>query len=354
MAISKKQKIIAAIIASLTGVSGMSVTAAVFAYDAFFPRYERPDYRVYPGQYCIERMPSLAGRKELWINSSEARIKAYYYEATNPKGLVVFAHGIHAGADEYLPIYEYLLNHGYSVMAHNVTGTYESEGESTIGMCQSLVDVDHVIDYIQKNPLYMDMPLFTMGHSWGGYAATSVLALKKNIKATAAIAPMNNGATIMMEKSEQYAGKVSQLPKPVFSAYQKALFGKYVNYNGVVGINSVDIPVLIAQGIDDTVITYDGQSITAKKDEITNPNVRYYIGKGVHGDHNNIWHSKQSALYQMEVKSEIKLLEMKKGDKLTTEELASYYETVDHALYSQVNVELMEKVVETFDSALKE
>ena len=100
MALSKKQKIIAAIIASLTGVSGMSVTAAVFAYDAFFPRYERPDYRVYPGQYCIERMPSLAGRKELWINSSEARIKAYYYEATNPKGLVVFAHGIHAGADE--------------------------------------------------------------------------------------------------------------------------------------------------------------------------------------------------------------------------------------------------------------
>ena len=45
---------------------------------------------------------------------------------------------------------------------------------------------------------------------------------------------------------------------------------------------------------------------------------------------------------------------MQKGDKLTTEELASYYETVDHALYSQVNFELMEQVVETFDSALKE
>ena len=352
MAVSKKQKIIAAIIASLTGVSGMSVSAAIFAYDAFFQRYERPDYALYPGQYCIDRIPELANRKEVWISSTEGKIKANFYEAKGSKGIVVFAHGIHAGGDEYLPIYKYLVQHGYSVMAHNVTGTYESEGESTVGMCQSLVDIDHVIDYIQKNPLYMDEPLFTMGHSWGGYAASSVLALKKNINACALIAPMNNGATIMIEKSAQYVGKVSQIPKPVFTAYQKALFGDYVNYNGVVGINSVDIPVLIAQGIDDDAITYNGQSITAKMNEITNPNVKYYIGKGVQGDHNNIWHSKEAALYQMEVKSDLKLLEMQKGDKLSSSEIAEYYKTVNHELYSMVNQELMAQVVEMFDSTL--
>jgi len=350
--LSKKQKILTILLASFAGLSGTAVSSVVIAYDAFFQRYDRPDYALYPGQYCIERMPELSGREETWIQSGDHKIKAYYYEAKNSLGLVVFAHGFHAGADEYLPIFKYLTEHGFSVFTYNVTGTYESEGEGTEGMCQSLVEIDNVIGYLQKHPRFMDMPLLTMGHSWGGYAASAVLALKKGIKACAVIAPMNNGATVMLEKGEQYVGKISNAGKPVFYAYQKALFGSYVNESGVKGINSVDIPVLVAQGIDDETITYDGQSITAKKSEITNKNVTYYIGRGVHGDHNNIWHSKEACLYQLEVASDLKLLEIQKGDKLTDSEKAEYFKNVNHELYSAVNLPLMERVVDTFKKGL--
>ncbi len=348
---SKKKRILAAVLASFAGISGATVSSVVIAYDAVFPRYDRPNYSLMAGQYCIERMPNIT-REEIWIDTKEGKLKTYVYTAKKSKGLVVFAHGIHAGADDYLPIIKYLLDHRYSVVAHNVAGTYESEGDSTVGMCQSLVDIDNVIAYLQSDPAYKDKPLFTMGHSWGGYAATSVLALKKNIKACAAIAPMRNGSTMMLEKGEQYVGKIAKVATPIFQVYQKMLFGEYTEYDALRGINESNIPVLIAQGIDDTVITFNGQSVTAKMDEITNPNVVYYIGKGLQGDHNNIWHSQASACYQLEVASELKLLEMQKGAPLTDEEKADFYKTVNHELYSEVNAELMEQIVKLFNSTL--
>lgn len=348
---NRTHKIVAVILASLTGFSAVAVTSTVIAYDACFPRYERPDYAVYPGLYSYERIKDTLKREELRFPSGDVNLTGYYYPADNAKGLVVLAHGFHAGADDYLPIIEYLVNSSYAVFTYDVRATYGSEGDNQVGMCQSLVDIDNALKFIKSTAPYSSMPLFLIGHSWGGYAVTSAIALHGDVKACAAIAPMYSGYEIMVEKAEQYVGKLSVMPKPVFNVYQKILFGDYVKYNAVVGINSSDIPVLIAQGVDDRIITYDGQSITAHKDEITNPNVSYYVGYGVHGDHNNIWHSKESALYQMEISSRLKLLEKQKGESLSYEEKCEFYKTVDHRLYSEVNPELMEKIVDLFDNA---
>ncbi|MBQ8394283.1 MAG: alpha/beta fold hydrolase [Clostridia bacterium] len=349
-----KKKIIAAVLASLTGFSGLAAASAIVAYDSVFPRVERPDYAVTPGIYCYERIKDELPRKEFFYKSGKYKLKGYYYEAAQAKGLVVVVHGFKSGSDDYLPITQALVEGGYNVFSYDCTGTYDSEGDSNIGMCQSLVDLDRTIAYIQKTEPYASQPLFLLGHSWGGYAASSVLALKSGIRSAALFAPMNNGYTIMVEKGEQYVGKLALTSKPVFSAYQRILFRSYVNYNGVKGINSVDIPVLIAQGIDDKTITYDGQSITAHKDEITNPNVRYYIGKGLQGSHYGIWHSKESMMYQNEIESELKLKQMEKGEKLSHEEKVEYYKTVDHTLYSAVNQDLMKQVIDMFDGTFHE
>lgn len=347
-----KKKIVAAVIASLTGFSGLAVASAIIAYDSVFPRVERPDYAVTPGIYCYDRIKDELPRKEFFYKSGKNQLKGYYYEAADAKGLVVVVHGFKSGSDDYLPITQYLVEHGYNVFSYDCTGTYDSEGESNIGMCQSLVDLDRTIAYIQKTEPYASQPLFLLGHSWGGYASSSVLALKSGIQACALIAPMYNGYTIMTEKGEQYVGKIALTSKPVFNAYQKLLFHGYTNQNGVKGINSVDIPVLIAQGIDDKTITYDGQSITAHKSEITNPNVHYYIGKGLQGSHDGIWHSKEALLYQNEVESELKLMQIEKGEKLSRDEKAEYYKTVNHKLYSAVNTDLMKQVIDMFDGTL--
>ena len=351
---STKKKIITAIVGTLTGFSGLTVASALIAYDAIFPRFERPNYALVAGEYAYERVKDELPRTEFFFTAGKNNLKGYYYTATAAKGLVVVVHGFRSGSDDYLPITKYLVENGYNVFSYDCTGTYDSEGESMVGWCQSLIDLDKTLTYLQSTSPYREQPLFLLGHSWGGYAVSSVLALKSGIRACACIAPMYSGYTIMHEKGEQYVGKIAVTSKPVFSAYQRILFGNYVEYNGVRGINSVDVPVLIAQGVDDKTITYDGQSITAHKKEITNPNVTYYIGKGLQGSHDGIWHSKESLVYQSEVESELKLLQIEKGDELTTQEKADFYQTVDHKLYSAVNEELMNKIIKTFDGTFCE
>ncbi len=349
----KTKRVIATILATLTGASAVAVASAVIAYDSFFDRYERPDYDIIAGEYCYERIKDRLDREQVSFKSGTNDLKGYYYKSEQGKGLIVIVHGFHAGADDFLPMTEYFVGAGYNVFCYDATGVYDSGGESCVGMCQSLVDLDNAIKFLTSTAPYKDQKLFLIGHSWGGYAVSSVLSIHGDkIESVGAIAPMNNGSTIMVEKGEQYAGKIAKISKPVFDIYQKLLFNKYVEYNGVKGINSVDIPVLVAQGIDDKVITYDAQSIIAHRDEITNPNVIYYETKGLLGDHVNLWHSLESVVYQKEVESDIKRLQLLKGEKLTRKEKAEYMKTVNHSLYSAVNTDLLGKIVEMFDGRL--
>ena len=48
----------------------------------------------------------------------------------------------------------------------------------------------------------------------------------------------------------------------------------------------------------------------------------------------------------------LKKQKQEKDAELTHDELAAFYSNVDHALYSQVNKELMENIVSLFNNAL--
>lgn len=353
MSLSKIKKLIVTMIASITGISGVSVSSSIIAYDALFMRTKRPDYTITAGLGDYKKLKSILPREEFFFYSEGVKLKGYYYKAENSKGLVVFAHGFKSGADNYLPITLYLVQNGYSVFNYDCTGTFDSEGRSMVGMCQQLIDLDNALKYVKRTPKFSSQPLFLMGHSWGGYAASSVLSLHKNALGVALFAPMYNANTIMMDKAEEYVGKLSQNVGPIFSAYQDLLFKDYTSYYSVKGINSVDIPVLIAHGENDKTITLNGQSIYAHRKEITNPNVQFVIGTGYQGSHVGIMHSNEAMQYQEEVKKALKDLQKKKGDKLTYEEKQAFYSTVDNFKYSQVNTELLDKIINMFDSALQ-
>lgn len=349
---AKAKRIALIVVASLVGVSVASVLATIGIYDSLFERYERPDYDLYPGLYCYERVRERLPREEFWIPSGEHRLRAYYYAKENQKGLVVLAHGFHAGADDYLPLILRLWENGFAILSYDVTGVYASEGDGVVGMCQSLVDLDRVFDYTEKNAPFDKMEKVVVGHSWGGYASASVLALHPEIRSAVLLAPMNSGPMMAIETAEQYAGKIAYTGKPILEAYQKVLFGEYMQYNGVGGINATNAPVLIAQGVDDTIIAPDRQSITAHLDEIENPNVTLYWGKGLNGSHTGIWHSVASEEYQREVENTIKKREWELGRELTKEEKKEFYRGVDHELYSAVNEELLAEMIATFERGL--
>ncbi len=349
----KNVKRIIALLATLTGLSGATIFAAKEFYDSFFVRYEKKElYNIY-GEFDYSRVESTLDRKLVNFYSSKIKLQGYFYPAQDSKGIVVVSHGMHAGADDYLPIISYLVDNNFSVFTYDCKGTYNSGGDSTVGMVTPLVDLDNALKFIKSDCYMSTQPLFLLGHSWGGYAATSVLSLHKDIKACAAIAPFNSGYTLISEKGEQYVGPLAVgLPRVFLDAYQKLLFRSYTKYNAVKGINSSDIPVLIAHGDNDKVIHFDKQSVISHKNEITNKNVIYYVGKDEHSGHNTIMHSKEAVKYQQEVAKRLEELKDKKGKNLTENDLIDFCSTVNHSLYSEVNEELMSLIIDMFNKTI--
>ena len=350
---SKSGKKLVALIAVLSGLSIGTIFTAKEIYDSFFGRYEKKQsYNIY-GEFDYSRVEHKLDRQLFNFYSGETKLQGYFYPATKPKGIVVVSHGMHAGADDYLPIIMYLVNNDYSVFTYDCKGTYNSEGDSTVGMITPLVDLDNALKYIEKDSYLSSKPLFLLGHSWGGYAVTSVLALHKNIKACAAIAPFNSGYTLIYEKGEQYAGPfVGGIPKVFLDVYQKILFKNYTKYDAVKGINSTDIPVLIAHGNEDSVISFSYQSVISRKDQIRKNNVFYYVGTDENAGHNTIMHSKAAVKYQKKVAKELAQLKESKGEALSEKDLKDFCATVNHSLYSEVNDDLMCQIIDTFNKTI--
>lgn len=345
-------------IALRTGLHAGTVLAAKAAYDSFFKRYEKRDINTVFGEFDYRRVDEQLPRTTFFFPSGGWKLQGYFYPCQGAKGMVVVCHGMHAGADDYLPFIAYFVRNGYAVFTYDCQGTYASEGDSTVGMCTPLVNLDHALTYIKKDKQLSRYPLFLFGHSWGGYAATAVLSIHKNIRGCAAVAPFNSGYTLFVEKGEQYLGLFPDMrkidfPKEFLNAYQTILFAGYTKYSGVKGINSTDVPVYIAHGNRDFVISFGHQSVISHRDEIRKKNVTYYIGTGVQAGHNTILHSPRAVAYQKQVEKDLKRRKKEYDRELTREELTDFCNGVDHALYSEINMEMMREILNMFNKALE-
>ena len=341
-------------IALITGLQAGTILGAKALYDSLFPRYEKRDIDTIFGEFDYSRVEDKLKRTTFFFPSGPWKLQGYFYPCSGAKKLVVVCHGMHAGADDYLPFIAYFVRNGYAVFSYDCQGTYASEGDSTVGMCTPLVNLDHALNYIKNHRQLSQYELYLFGHSWGGYAATSVLSLHKNIRGCAAIAPFNNGYTLFTEKGEQYAGSLKDsliggFPKDFLDTYQALLFKNYTKLDAVKGINSTDIPVFIAHGTRDFVIGFHHQSITSHRDEIRQKNVTYYIGTGAQAGHNTILHSERAVAYQKQVDKELKQLKKEYDRELTQNEKAEFCKRIDHALYSEVNEEMMLSILNIFN-----
>ena len=337
-----------------TGLQMGTTLGAKTLYDSFFPRYEKKNIHTIFGEFDYSRVAHKLERTTLRFPSGPWKLQGYFYPCPGAKKMVVVCHGMHAGSDDYLPFIEYFVRSGFAVFSYDCQGTYASEGDSTVGMCTPLVNLDHALDFVKSDRQLSKYKLYLFGHSWGGYAATSVLALHKNICGCAAVAPFNSGYTLLVEKGEEYAGPlrdslVGGFPKDFLETYQEMLFKDYTKLSGVKGINSTDIPVYIAHGNRDFVISFHYQSVISHRNEIRQDNVTYYIGTDAHAGHNTILHSERAVAYQKQVDKSLKQMKKELDRDLTQEEQEAFCNNIDHTLYSEVNEELMQAIVDMFN-----
>jgi len=340
-----------------TGLQVGTILGAKAAYDSIFKRYEKRDIHTIFGEFDYSRVEDRLPRTTFFFPSGRWKLQGYFYPCRDAKAMVVVCHGMHAGADDFLPFIEYFVRNGYAVFTYDCQGTYASQGDSTVGMCTPLVNLDHALTYIKNNKQFSQYPLLLFGHSWGGYAATAVLSIHKNVRACAAVAPFYSGYTLFVEKGDQYTAPFADMlktdfPKDFLNIYQKMLFGDYTKYNAVDGINSTDIPVYIAHGNRDFVISFEHQSVICHRSEIRKRNVTYYVGTDEQAGHNTILHSPRAVAYQEKVKKDLKRLKKEYDRELTQAEQAAFCDGVDHALYSEINTEMMRDILHMFDRAL--
>lgn len=188
-------------------------------------------------------------RKDYFLNNKKARLSLYEYSKkdSKPLGLVLLSHGIGGGHFYLLPLINYLCERGLMVLAfdHYASGT--SEGKRIESLAQGGIDVKYALKYIDK---HYDLPLYVLGHSWGGYSVAQGLRFSKKILKCVSLAGLDSEATM------------ANGPKaliPLIRTFVRVCgftkYGKYSFYSTYSAFKKTTAKVLYIQGKMDIVVS---------------------------------------------------------------------------------------------------
>ena len=291
-------------------------------------------------------------RQTVRFSSGDNVLKGYIYGADipSPKGLVVFAHGIYAAHESYIGIIMWLVDHGWRVFAHDATGCGSSGGRNAVGLVQSAVDLDNALSYISGQKELAALPLYIMGHSWGGYAAASVAGIRRrDIKGIVSVSGYAYPGEMVTLGAEHVLGKpLAALFAPFAKIVHMARSGRYALLNAVDAINGSDVPILVIHGENDDYVDYRRVSILSKQDMITNPGAEFVTLRGKYADHTRLLFSNSANRYRERIREELERLREEHGGALPDSMHEKFIQCADRELANEVNPELMEMTEKFF------
>lgn len=348
----KPLKIVLIVLLALIVVfSVLSFIIVKVNFDDIFGRTELdPDtaylrYNDIKDQYPYELLSFMSGKNKL---------QGYLFGSDNTKGLVLISHGLGGGAEGYTAETKRFVDEGYQVFGFDNTGCCSSEGESCIGLVQSVLDLDAALTYIEQEPRFKDLPVLLYGHSWGGYAVTAIFNFDHNITASASVAGFNNPMQMITEWARNMMEGFAYLEYPYIWLYQKTVFGNDLDITAVDGINNTDTPVLLLHGAKDSTIGIDESAIMAYRDKITNPNVQYKIcDKERQNGHNSLFRSLGSLEYADEVDVEYEKLYNQYNGNIPDDVRKKFYDNCDKFKVCELDPEFIDSVLEFYDNAIK-
>jgi pimeloyl-ACP methyl ester carboxylesterase len=325
------------------------MTGMVFVFQVFFDRFDANiRYLTY------EDVADRYDRSVIKFNSGKNKLMGYLYGEQNKKGLVVIAHGLGGGAENYLAETLYFVDRGWRVFAYDCTGSFGSEGNLS-GFPQAVYDLEAALQYIRNDRSLKDLPLLLYGHSMGGYAVTSVLRDSYTIEAVVSVSGFNSPTEVMVDRASQYIGVLAYLEAPYVWVYQTLLFGKDASLQAIDGINHSDTPVMIIHGDKDRSVTYGGSGIIAYRDSISNPKVTYMIcNTSPCNDHKNLYVSEAAYQYRKEIREGFQKLTGSYHRRIPEDIKSDYYDAIDVWKASELNLEFMDSVNRFYEGSLEQ
>jgi alpha-beta hydrolase superfamily lysophospholipase len=317
-------------------------------YNGQFPRYERHDSTITAG-LRYEDLETEYPRSLVNFKSGNNTLQGYVYGNNQDQGLVVVAHGLGGGADSYLSQITYFVDQGWRVFAYDATGSFDSEGKTTKGFPQALIDLDATLSYINSQREFDNLPILLFGHSWGGYAVANILHYDHKIAAVATVSGASSAMEMIMEQGRSMMGGFINIQRPFLWLYQRILFGETASFNAIDAINQSNVPVLIIHGTEDETVAYKGSSVISKMDEITNPNAKAIsISELGRNGHNNLFRSNKGMIYIDEINIEYRKLYDSHNQNIPYEIKQGFYSNIDRALAQDINKDLMAEINEFF------
>jgi len=231
--------------------------------------------------------------------SGQNELNGAIYFNNDSKGLIVMVHGYGGDMGSYIPQVQFFVQNGWSTLVYNGTGVNDSDGESRINLYQAVVDLRAALQYIEKDEILSVLPLVLIGHSQGGFAVCSVLNYDESaaVKAVVSFAGMNHAGDMVDVFGRQAVGVFYPLLKPFALILNQTDF--LLSSTAVSGINSRNIPIILIQGNQDSVVPADRVAITSFSDEITNANVEIILlTDRWNNDHNSIFWSEEAYNYR--------------------------------------------------------
>lgn len=322
------QRLIRIIIICIVVVSVLIFCGVAIAHSVVF---SRADYDKYDSDYYFvyddidkEKYP----REQMIVQSAKNDISAFLYTVDNTKGLIVVAPG-HRDAND-IKLYEirYFVDAGYSVVCLDYTGCYTSGGNSMRGYSQSVYDINALLNYMETDERFADMPIYLFGHSMGAYAVCAELQFDHNIAKVVAASGFDTPKEQWQYSIKRYSGIFYPIIKPFNSLFIHLKYGDDKDLSAIDGINSVSIPVLVISAEEDSF--YGGKSpIYERQNEITNLNCKFMLmDEENHNGHYDYFLTDAALEYEAE----------------------NPMPPIDKELYMEHDVDVMNMIIEFFDN----
>lgn len=218
----------------------------------------------------------------------------YWQNDLKPKAVVVFYHGISTGHYGYLNVIAYLAKHGYLVYAYDEKGSVLSEGNVIGNLAEAAKGQKPFYEFLKTQDDIKGLPLYSVGHSWGGYAALCSLRFPE-VDKVVSIAGFDSPLKVCLDNAPilKYFGWE-------FCIYQFFHYGKNGNVSGLKLMQKTDKPVFYMQGDKDTMVNYQTSGKRFMEVLKDKPNIKFYIKENSH--HNPYWSRETEDYYDNHVK----------------------------------------------------
>lgn len=350
-----KVRMIVVLVVTLFVVSACAFTLDRYALSSLYSRVPDQKISLLPHYDLFEKDYP---RTDVEFQLDGYTLRGHVYGADNTRGLIIFRHGIFSKHADYLPLITAMVDKGWRIFAYDAIGCGESDGDSTLGMSQSPLDVAAAVEFVHDSGLADGMPLALWGHSWGGYGVAAALAKASDVDACVTMSGYDTPMKILDYSSTSSFGPLGKIQYPFLWLNTVIDFGDNANLSASDAIMNSGVPTLVIHGAGDGTVAYEGVSILdalqKSSQDLSEMNIQLTtLSEPGRDGHNSYFYSPESQAYLDECATALQGMLDENGDDTDAPEVQSYLASVDLKRANTADPALIDEIDSFLASVVK-